>query len=200
MSPRRGGLPAKQLDTPSYGALRRSDGLRYWDLRNFGYQTGGTSGGVAAVADVIEYWPFFLREITPLDQLTCEVTGAGAASTLRRMDIYNADFDWQPTSLIVDSGTFAVDSTGFKDVAITETLSPGRYLFCWNTDGTPTTAAMRTPLFGYFDGDWTSNQVAVVNASQTFAAFPASGLAWTGHGSNNNGALQRVLARVARRT
>ncbi len=199
MSPLRGPL-AKQLDIPPYGALRRSDGTRYWDLSALGLETTLVPSTDVATVDRLEYFPFFLRETTQLDQLTCEVTSAGAGSTLGRMGIYNADFDWQPTSLIVDSGTFAVDSTGFKDVAITEILPPGRYLFCWNSDGAPTTKIIRARYLGLFDGDWGGNQLAVVRVTVTFAAFADPGTAWTAHGSGNTGTKQRVLARVARRT
>ncbi len=196
--PLRGPL-AKQLDTPPYGALRRSDGLRYWDLRTLGLETALTPSTNVATVDRLEYWPFFLRETTELDQLTCEISSAGTGGTLGRMGIYHADFDWQPTSLIVDSGTFAVDTTGFKSVAITETLPPGRYLFSWNSDGAPTTRIIRTPFLGLFEADWGSNQVAVLRVTVTFAAFTDPGTAWTGHGSLGSGSAQRVLARVARR-
>src|SRR5687768_6714110 len=65
------------------------------------FQSNGTQ---AVVADQVRYNGFIVDAPITLDRLVCEVTATGTA-TLLRLAIYNADTDWQPTTLVVDGGT-----------------------------------------------------------------------------------------------
>ena len=74
------------------------------------------------------YEPWFLETTATLDRLAVEVTTGSSAGALLRMGIYNADTSWVPTTLVVDAGTVAVDSTGIQAATINVTLPAGRYV------------------------------------------------------------------------
>jgi hypothetical protein len=60
------------------------------------------------------------------------VTSAGAAGTIARLGIYDADETangFLPGALIVDAGTVSIASTGAKSVAISESLERGKPYF-----------------------------------------------------------------------
>jgi hypothetical protein len=43
------------------------------------------------------------------------------------MGIYNADANYQPTTLLLDAGTVSAATTGLKEITISQSLSPGVY-------------------------------------------------------------------------
>lgn len=63
-------------------------------------------------------------------QCQVEINTAGAAGAVMRLGIYNVNSDGWPTTLVWDSGSFLVDSTGNKTVTSTVSLSAGTYFVC----------------------------------------------------------------------
>jgi hypothetical protein len=75
------------------------------------------------------YYPWYVDVAYLIDQVAIEVTTAGAGA-LVRAGLYNADTNWQPTTLLVDFGTFDASTTGVKIITLGTplTLAPGRYV------------------------------------------------------------------------
>lgn len=153
----------------------------------------------AMAANQVRYAPILVITPITIDQLAIEVTSAGAGGTTARLGIYNADTSWQPTTLVVDAGTVAVDSTGVKTAGISTTLQPGRYLTAINTDGAPTVRTVRGGA--HYMGLNTSLGASSFNismlATQTYAAFPATATAPTTVGSGGNPFQHYVVLRVS---
>jgi len=66
--------------------------------------------------------PFVAPFDVTIDRLCVEVTTFGTAGATGRIGIYNVS-GGVPTSLIVDAGTFAVDSNGVKEVTLSPTIT-----------------------------------------------------------------------------
>ena len=58
------------------------------------------------------------------------VSGAGTASSLGKLAIYNIGSDGAPSSLVCSSGTFATDSTGLKQPTMSSTVVNCGWYFC----------------------------------------------------------------------
>jgi hypothetical protein len=122
-----------------------------------------------------------LSRIT-VDQLVVEVTTAVAASTLR-CAIYNADSDWQPTTLVVDSGLIDSSATGVKSVSIIPTiLEPGLYLTWINASAAGIVTRAAGGQFSQLTG-WNAvmggnASIAQFHTSQAYGAPPSVGLRW----------------------
>ena len=156
------------------------------------------TGTVAIAANVLRYEPFITNTTITIDQLALEVTTASAGGTTLRMGIYNADTDWQPTSLIVDAGTVAADSLGVKTASISQTLSPGRYLKVINSDSTPTLRTGRggSALLGA-QSTLTSAPFFTPSVATAYAAFTAAGVAWTTLITSGSPPVHYVFCRVS---
>lgn len=128
------------------------------------------------------YFPFLVDASVVIDQLVFEVTSGVAGNG--RVAIYNADKDWQPTTLV--SGT----DTGNVDVAVAAvktttlgadvTLAAGRYLFWWNTTagGVALRSVRSATLLGYGPTLGASPTFTQIYVAQAFGAPPSTGLAW----------------------
>lgn len=187
MSPKRG-VQLEELRQPVAYRFADSSGVAFNSIP--GAVTGISKGIAALAADTVRYFPFLPERAFAFDQLTIRVQSAGAGSTTARLGIYNADTDWQPTSLLIDGGTVAVDSTGVKNLSVSETvLKAGRYLLAFNTDGTPTCDFIRGGLGGWGgisrSMGGSSMMVYRLQATQTLAAFPAAGDKWDGVETGN---------------
>ena len=91
---------------------------------------------LAGSANAIRACQFVLPFRATVSKVTIECTTLQAA-TIATVGIYDSS-----SSKVIDSGTFDVSSTGFKQNSFTAvTLEPGVYYFAWSADGT--TAAGR---------------------------------------------------------
>ena len=95
----------------------------------------GTAGTFAFAADKLNYYPILVATAIVLDAIIINVTTIALGTS--RVAIYNADADWQPTTLVVGSGVIDTNSAGVKTVAVTNTLAAGRYLMATNSDSAP---------------------------------------------------------------
>lgn len=97
----------------------------------------------AIVANRLYFIPIYIGDTRTLDRIGLRVSSAGAAGTVARMGIYEADLvsgsqnQIQPGDLILDAGTVAVDSTGNKEITISQEMTPGFYFLAFSSDGAP---------------------------------------------------------------
>lgn len=100
-----------------------------------------TLGSTAITQHRLGYVPIYVERSRTFTQVGVHVIVAGAGGRVVRLGLYNAVFDADgnltPDSLIVDAGTVAVDSTGQKSIAISETLAEGFYFMAGSSDGAP---------------------------------------------------------------
>lgn len=178
------------------GRLKASGTNPYYSIPGV-IPTSQSTGSVAVNVD--SYMPFLVETTITLDRLAGEVTTAGAAGKVARFGIYNADTDWQPTTLVLDAGTVPVDTTGVKTITINQQLTPGRYLFVINTDGSPSFRIIRGLLTrGIFSGMGTSPFTDSMTVVRTYAAFPSTGTPWdTALAGNQGGFPYSIVARVS---
>lgn len=174
-----------RITTPSGGGSAVAQG-RVKNGSTVYYQIPGafpiSVATLSCAQNIIRYAPMLVATPITLDQLACEVTTAGGAATTLRMGIYNADTDWQPTSLVVDAGTVAADSTGVKTASISTTLAAGRYLLAMNTDANP--VALRNirhsgPIAPIYNTIGASPLAIAWRVAQAYGSLPSTGVAWT---------------------
>lgn len=159
-------------------------------------------GTAALTANTVKYEPFFTATPITIDQLVCEVTTPGAASTTIRLGIYAADDNGQPLGLIIDAGTVTADSNAVKAITLGTpiVLAPGNYLAAINSDGTPTLRCARagSMISGFAATLGASPFIVSITAVQTYAAFPSTGLAATAlNGGGGSAATHMVFFRVS---
>lgn len=161
------------------GRPKVGGGNGFWTVPGVSFVSVST---YTANANLIKYFPFYCLTDITIDRLACEVTSAAAAGNTLRIAIYNADADYQPTSLVVDSGTLATDSTGVKEATVSNTLTAGRYLLAVNASVTATLRAYRgaSPFAGLLPALGTNPFLRSFFVSSAYGAFPSTGVAWTG--------------------
>lgn len=130
----------------------------------------------------VYYEPRLVRRRITIDRLGCEIESAAASGT-GRMGIYRATSTWQPGALIVDGGTFAINTTGVKTTTVSVSLDPGYYLAAITVGGNINLRCVRggNELIGYpgdtsvFGGGMFWLELKV---SKTYAALADPGTAW----------------------
>lgn len=126
------------------------------------------------VANTLYFEPIEVTTPITIDAIVCEVsTGAAGAA---RLGIYNADTNWQPTTLVVDGSTIDTTAAAVKTRAITaRALPPGRYLLAYVSDATP---VLRSVKSGTFTGSCPTLGASALpinwNINFAYAALPAS--------------------------
>jgi hypothetical protein len=113
-----------------------------------------TVGTTVYAGGALTYIPFVVDHpagIT-LDSLMIEVTTAATAGSTARIVIANADSSWQPTALVVELSTMAIDAPAQVSLtSIGQSLPRGRYLLGIRTSANATLrrVGIQTP-----DGPW----------------------------------------------
>ncbi len=83
----------------------------------------GGNTTVTPTAAELRLLALYLPAARTVDRIGCSVTTAGSAGHVARLGVYNADpVTGLPTTVLVDAGTVAVDTTGAKEVAVSTTL------------------------------------------------------------------------------
>ena len=144
-----------------------------------GIEPSGSSTSALA-ANRIYYEPILVVTAITLDQIVIEVGPAGAASTTARLGIYNANADWQPTTLVLDAGTVAVDSVGIKTITINQALPAGRYLLAVWSNGAPSLRFARggNRYAGYNNALGSNAFIIAMYKDSTYGTYPDPGTAW----------------------
>jgi hypothetical protein len=109
------------------------------------------------------------------------VSTAGSASSTAVIGVYNADYLWQPTTLVAQTSTFAIDSTGVKTVNITASGSAGRFLFAINQSAnvTYTIRPGASPIGVITINSNADGFQCYRRVAETYSAtMPATGTAW----------------------
>jgi hypothetical protein len=157
-----------------------------------------TAGTNAPSVNQLRYMPIFVTTTITVDQIACEVTGFGVSGNVR-MGIYTADVNWQPVTLLVDSGTVSAGSNGIKTASINLTLAPGRYLMVFNSD---VSATFRNYLGGMRYGQLIAtlgangvNDLFFINS--TFGALNTTPVLWTGTNGATTGLRYYCFLRIA---
>ena len=177
----------------------KSASTTYWHLPGVEATSISTAG---PGANTVRYGMILVDTQITIDGLMCEVATAGSSGNTARLGIYNADLSWQPTSLVVDSGAFAVTSTGVKINSISATvLPPGRYLTAIHTDssGLACRAARGGVRYtGYDPGMGVNAFIAGVTISRgSYSALPTTGLAWDTSSGSSAPLAQMVFLRIS---
>jgi hypothetical protein len=117
------------------------------------------------------------------------VTTAGSASSTAVIGVYNADYLWQPTTLVAQTSTFSIDSTGIKTVNITASGSAGRFLFAINQSANATYGARygSSPIGVITLNSGSDGFQAYRRIAETYSAtMPATGTAWATISTNTS--------------
>jgi hypothetical protein len=146
-----------------------------------GVSLSGTVTTLAISANTVRYFPVLVRSAITVDQIAVEVQTNSAANTTIRLGIFNADTDWQPSGLVVDGGTVAADSNGFKAASVNTPLPVGRYLLALNSDAGPTLRSIRggSQFVGFTSTLGASPYIFARTAVLAYGAFTGPGTAWS---------------------
>lgn len=107
------------------------------------------------------------------------VITAAAAGSLARLAVYAANASGKPGALIVDAGTVATDSTGYKNITLGTPviLMPGLYFLTIYNNGLPTLRGLTNAALPYIPMslDTYNGGLAMTGfraTGQTFGAYP----------------------------
>lgn len=172
-----------------------SGGAKWWNMPGITTHSVATRG---LIANRMNYEPMLVVAPTAIDALGVEVSTLIAATNIR-LGIYHADEDWQPTTLVVDAGAVASDTTGVKTASFTAmTLQPGRYVKARISNGAPTIRVVRGALnlLGYFATLGATPSAEMAYVGSTYGALPTSGVLWTTTTAGNIGFENGVFVRI----
>lgn len=104
----------------------------------------GSTATLALTANAITCYPWDIGRTTLFSRIAIDVTIAGGAGTKARLGFFYCGTDGLPSTLFFDAGEVAVDSTGVKEITISQLIRVGSYWGAIATDGTPTVRAHTT--------------------------------------------------------
>ncbi len=184
MSPKRGLSATELRDSEALGSAATSPTGQIFGYPSLSYVLphriieDGVSSGANHSADQLTVFPFVIADDISVDRLGLEVITSGAANV--RLGIWNGDgTDFQPKTLVVDSGEIDVSTTGYKEGTFTAVpLYRGRaYWIGFNTDAASATWGMRGAATGrHFGWNASTNlhgggNLAMKQASVTYGAL-----------------------------
>ena len=163
------GTAWREIGVPTEGRWR--SGRLYVGARI----VSGATVALGLVTDSLRAVPFHVPAPMSLDALVLEVSTAGSAGSKVRPGIYNVDSSLYPTSLVVDGGDLATDTTGGKTALITATLQPGYYALAYNCGTSPPTLVASknvVNLLGVLTG--VIDRIGIWVVSSTYGPLSAS--------------------------
>jgi len=81
---------------------------------------------LASAANRMDLYPFSVARSFEIDRLGLSVSAASTAGGLAKMVIYDADTDGQPTDVLYEGGTVAIDATGLSEETMSFTFQPNK--------------------------------------------------------------------------
>lgn len=164
-----------------------------------GFVVTGFDGSDSYDEDTLYYIPIRIERTITVTAMAIDVSASntGSGGSLLRMGIYAADTDFQPTDLILDAGTVAIDTTGRKSITgLTTVLTPGIYLKVHNNNSTG--GVDLDSLEGGMSiatGSATSGQQAAYHhyVSSTFGALAATGVNWDSDDMGNGESMRHPI-------
>ena len=135
--------------------------------------------GQSLAAQTVLYFPIVVPTAITLSEISANVTTqSSTAGCKSRIAIYNSDASWIPTTLVLDCGEIACDSTGVKTLSMTQSLSAGRYFIRLHGDNSasrPSFYCYRgSPITGTLLGSTNQFVSAISKTGQTYAAAEAT--------------------------
>jgi hypothetical protein len=130
-------------------------------------------------AQAVLYFPIVVSTAITLSEINANVTTqSSTAGCKSRIAIYNADASWVPTTLVLDCGEIACDSTGVKTLSMTQSLSAGLYFIRLHGDNSASRPSFYThrgsPLTGSLLGTNVQFVFQIIKTGQTYAAAEAT--------------------------
>lgn len=117
-----------------------------WTQPGWGWESYGWN---SILVDELYYIPIFMERAITFVRIGLHVNNAGAGGSVVRLGIYAATVDGngsiQPDTLTLDAGTVAVDTTGAKEIVISQALAAGYHFLAFSSDGAP---QLRGPASG----------------------------------------------------
>jgi hypothetical protein len=86
----------------------------------------GTSDTAIAFGTALNLVPIWVPETATYTKIAVHNTGTHATGTCR-IGIYNADTELEPSTLLLDAGTVALDTAAVKEITISQSLNRGLY-------------------------------------------------------------------------
>lgn len=86
--------------------------------------------GISAAASGTFWTPFPISRSVTVDRIGVHVTTDGGPSSTLRMGIYSAAAGGGPGALVLDAGTVSCNGTGFKEITVSQALTPGLVWLC----------------------------------------------------------------------
>lgn len=147
----------------------------------------------------IAYEPWIFATPVTADRIAIEITStAAAAGKVMRLGIYNADADWQPTTLVLDAGTVAADSTGVKAITISQALPAGRYLLARTADADVSALrGVRGAAIGLSATLGANLLIQNIYKDTTYAAFAGTGVLWDSADVTTSGQNFAIFLRLS---
>jgi hypothetical protein len=106
----------------------------------------GEASNQAITASTAYYLPIEVSSSITVTRINVYVqTNSATVGCKVRVAIYNSDSAWIPSTLVVDGGELAADSTGLKQAVVSQTLTPGKYYIRVHGDA----SASRPSLYAY---------------------------------------------------
>jgi hypothetical protein len=99
----------------------------------------GSNTTLAMAANRLYLVAMFFIKPTTVDRIGVRVLTAGAAGSVIRLGIYNADDNMFPSTLLLDAGTLVGTSAAIVDITISQALNAGVYWFGAAAQGSPAT-------------------------------------------------------------
>lgn len=161
-----------------------------------------SQGTLALTSPADYFFPMFIATTVTFDQLAAEVTTAAVASGVTfRMGLYKADTNWQPTSLVTDSGAIGATSAGIRTFTpgTPIVLPPGRYVGVIAASSTPTMRTVLGTVAGaaYLDTLGSSLIISQFRNARAFAAFPDPGTSWSAVTNAATNPVNMVFLRIS---
>lgn len=152
-------------------------------------------------ASTAYYHPWVVLHRIVVTALYARVATAGTAGATARLSIYKADVDWQPTLLLKDAGTIAVDSTNIKSITgLSVALGPGLYLARLHADASATqpiyTSYRGSPYTGsvMIDAGTTIVFAQEMSVGVAYAAAESPGTDWDSNSTGTSPFIYKMFA------
>ena len=177
-------ISAHAADISAHHPAEIAEGRGYYDTTTLLQVPGAELMGQVTISfptNYIHYFPIMVRTSIVCDLMVIEVTTQASSGKTLRLGIYNANTSWQPTSLVLDAGTVAADAAAVVTKSISQTLTPGPYLLAIAIQETTALRVVRggTRYIGIGAALGTSAFITGLYVANTYAAFAATGVAWT---------------------
>lgn len=135
-------------------------------------------GSITITANWMYLMPLVLPYSITLDSMKFVVGTAGAAGKVARVGIYNyEESTGKATTLVVDAGESAVDSTGLKSkTGLATALAAGKYWVAFTSDGAPQLTpggGTILPMLGVTVSGTTATAIPGYRYTRTYAALDA---------------------------